>query len=41
MAHLLEANHSDRFIGILDKHFPSWREARAELNELPVEELVR
>ena len=36
MVHLIEPTHSDRFIGILDKHYPSWREARAELNELPL-----
>jgi predicted metal-dependent hydrolase len=36
MTHLIAPTHSDRFIGILDKHYPSWREARAELNELPL-----
>lgn len=36
MAHLIEPTHSDRFIVILDEHYPSWREARAELNELPL-----
>ena len=36
MAHLIEPTHSDRFIGILDKHFQTWREARAELNDLPL-----
>lgn len=36
MAHLIEPTHSDRFIAILEKHCPSWREARAELNELPL-----
>jgi predicted metal-dependent hydrolase len=36
MVHLIEPTHSDRFIGILDKHYPTWREARAELNELPL-----
>ena len=36
MAHLLEPTHSDRFLAILDKHYPAWREARAELNELPL-----
>ena len=36
MAHLLEPKHSDRFISILEKHYPTWREARAELNELPL-----
>lgn len=36
MAHLIEPIHSDRFIGILEEHYPTWREARAELNELPL-----
>jgi len=36
MAHLLESTHSDRFVAILDDHYPTWREARAELNELPL-----
>ncbi|MBQ5940393.1 M48 family metallopeptidase [Massilia sp. AB1] len=36
MAHLIEPTHNDRFIAILDEHYPSWREARGELNELPL-----
>ncbi len=36
MVHLIEPTHSDRFIAILEKHYPTWREARAELNELPL-----
>ena len=36
MTHLLEPTHNDKFIAILDKHYPTWREARAELNELPL-----
>ena len=36
MAHLIEPTHSDRFMAILEEHYPSWREARAELNELPL-----
>ncbi len=36
MIHLLEPTHSVRFIAILEKHYPTWREARAELNELPL-----
>jgi len=36
MVHLIEPTHSDRFISILEKHYPTWREARAELNELPL-----
>lgn len=36
MAHLLEPTHNDRFMAILGEHYPSWREARTELNELPL-----
>lgn len=36
MIHLLEPTHNERFISILGEHFPTWREARAELNELPL-----
>jgi len=36
MAHLIEATHNDRFVAILDTYYPSWRDARAELNELPL-----
>ena len=36
MVHLVEPTHSERFIGLLDEHYPSWREARSELNALPL-----
>jgi predicted metal-dependent hydrolase len=36
MIHLLEPTHSDRFVAILGGQYPAWREARAELNELPL-----
>jgi predicted metal-dependent hydrolase len=36
MAHLIEPTHSTRFIAILEERYPNWREARAELNELPL-----
>ena len=36
MLHLLEPTHSERFLGLMGKHYPAWREARAELNELPL-----
>jgi predicted metal-dependent hydrolase len=36
MAHLIAPTHSDRFIEILERYYPTWREARAELNELPL-----
>src|SRR5579875_1358177 len=36
MLHLLEASHSDRFLTLISKYYPAWREARAELNSLPL-----
>ena len=36
MAHLLEPNHRGSFVAVMDAHYPTWREARAELNALPL-----
>lgn len=36
MIHLIEPTHGERFIRLLDKHCPRWREARDELNALPL-----
>jgi predicted metal-dependent hydrolase len=36
MIHLIEPTHNDRFVALISEHYPSWREARAELNELPL-----
>ena len=36
MAHLIEPTHNERFVTILDKHYPNWREARDDLNALPL-----
>jgi predicted metal-dependent hydrolase len=36
MLHLIEPTHSERFVALLSRHYPGWREARAELNELPL-----
>jgi predicted metal-dependent hydrolase len=36
MLHLIEPTHSERFGRLLDEYYPSWRDARAELNELPL-----
>jgi predicted metal-dependent hydrolase len=36
MLHLVEPTHSERFVALLERHYPMWREARAELNELPL-----
>jgi len=36
MIHLIESKHNNRFIKILDKYCPFWRDARSELNQLPL-----
>lgn len=36
MLHLLEPTHGERFLALLEQHYPAWREARAELNGLPL-----
>lgn len=34
LAHLLVPNHGPRFYAIMDRHFPRWREARAETRRI-------
>lgn len=36
MLHLVAPTHSEQFLALLTRHYPAWREARAELNELPL-----
>ena len=36
MVHLIAPTHSEQFVAFISRHYPSWREARAELNELPL-----
>ena len=36
MLHLVEPTHSERFVALLEQHYPTWQEARAGLNELPL-----
>lgn len=36
MVHLVERTHSEHFQALMTKHYPAWRIARAELNELPL-----
>ena len=36
MLHLIAPTHSEQFLTLLTKHYPAWREARVELNELPL-----
>ncbi len=36
LTHLLERNHTDRFKAIMDRHLPTWRMSRKELNSEPL-----
>ena len=36
IVHLVEPTHSERFLTLITEHYPAWRVARAELNELPL-----
>ena len=36
LVHLLERNHNDRFISLMNKFMPKWKQHRDELNSLPV-----
>ena len=36
MLHLIAPTHSEQFLRLLTKYYPTWREAREELNELPL-----
>jgi hypothetical protein len=36
MLHLLEPRHNAHFVALLDQRYPTWREARIELNDLPL-----
>jgi predicted metal-dependent hydrolase len=36
LVHLLVPKHSERFATMMSEHYPGWREARAELNALPI-----
>jgi predicted metal-dependent hydrolase len=36
LVHLLERNHNDRFVSLMNKFMPKWRMHRDELNRLPV-----
>lgn len=36
MVHLIAPRHSKCFRALMTRHYPAWREARVELNELPL-----
>ncbi|MCL2015994.1 MAG: M48 family metallopeptidase [Defluviitaleaceae bacterium] len=35
LCHLAERKHNEKFVGLMDKHMPAWREVRNELNGQP------
>ena len=37
LIHLEEKNHNDRFIALMDKHMPMWREIKDSLNSQPLD----
>jgi hypothetical protein len=36
LVHLIERNHNNRFVSILENHLPHWRLHRQELNAAPM-----
>ena len=36
LVHLVERHHNDRFIALMDRHLPNWRQYRQELNAAPL-----
>jgi predicted metal-dependent hydrolase len=36
LAHLVERQHSDRFIALMSKHLPNWRQLKESLNQQPL-----
>jgi len=36
LTHLLERHHNDRFITLMDRHLPTWRQHREALNAAPL-----
>lgn len=36
LAHLIEPTHNNRFLALMDKFIPHWRQIKDELNRLPV-----
>ena len=37
LVHLLEKNHTNKFRSLLDKYYPSWKEAKQILEEMPLD----
>jgi predicted metal-dependent hydrolase len=35
MVHLIERQHNDRFVDLMDRHLPNWRDLRKALNNAP------
>jgi predicted metal-dependent hydrolase len=41
MAHFVSRHHDEAFMSLLDRHMPTWRQVRADLNRLPLSASVR
>ena len=37
LVHLVEKNHTHRFHALVEQYYPTWKEARKRLNELPLD----
>jgi predicted metal-dependent hydrolase len=40
LVHLVVPNHGDRFLALMDRHLPTWRRRRADLNAAPLADEV-
>ena len=36
LVHLIERHHDDRFVALMDRHLPNWRQRRREMNAAPL-----
>lgn len=36
LIHLIEPSHNKRFVALMNQHYPTWRAASAELNQIPL-----
>ena len=36
MVHLIEPSHNERFVSLMNQFYPSWREAKVELNRISI-----
>lgn len=41
MVHLLEKNHTHRFNALVEEYYPTWKEAKKELEQMPLDYMER